>query len=73
MGLGAYVRYRAAELAAFSQWKMMGAGEYVCALEPCTVHETPRSQLRREGRLKVLEPGEEVHYLLEVGVTTLGK
>jgi len=73
MGLGAYVRYRAAELPALSQWKMMGAGEYVCALEPCTVHETPRSLLRREGRLKLLEPGEEVHYLLEVGVTTLGK
>jgi hypothetical protein len=68
LGLGVYVRYRAAELPAFSQWKMVGAGEYVCALEPCTVHETPRSLLRREGRLRFLEPGEEAHYDLELGV-----
>ena len=68
LGLAAYVRYRAAELPAFSQWKMMAAGEYVCALEPCTVHETPRSVLRREGRLQYLDPGQEIHYLLELGV-----
>ncbi|HNS50225.1 MAG TPA: aldose 1-epimerase family protein [Anaerolineae bacterium] len=72
LGLSAYVRYRAAELPAFSQWKMMGAGEYVCALEPCTVHETPRSALRREGRLALLDPGEEIHYRVELGVTRSG-
>ncbi len=65
---GAYLRYRAAELPAFSEWKMMGAGEYVCGLEPCTVHETPRSQLRQEGRLRMLAPGEEAHLYLEFGV-----
>ena len=69
LNFGAYVRYRAAELPALSQWKMMGAGDYVCALEPCTVHETLRATLRREGRLRYLEPGEEVHYVVELGVS----
>jgi hypothetical protein len=67
---GAYVRYRAAELPALAQWKMMNAGEYVCALEPATNHETPRTVLRERGQLKHLAPGEEVQYWLELGVTT---
>jgi hypothetical protein len=67
---GGFVRYRAAELPAFTQWKNMGSGEYVCALEPCTVHETPRAVLRRSGKLQMLAPGEEIHYHLELGVTS---
>ncbi len=68
MGFGAYVRYRAAELPYFAHWKLMDAGNYVCALEPANQWETPRKTLRDEGRLRFLEPGEEVHYHLEIGV-----
>jgi hypothetical protein len=68
LGFGGFVRYRAAELPALAQWKMMGAGDYVCALEPATNHETPRAQLRERGQLRQLEPGEEVNYSLELGV-----
>jgi hypothetical protein len=68
--IGIYLRYHAAELPALTQWKMMGAGEYVCGLEPCTVHESSRAVLRREGHLKFIAPGEEVHYFLEIGVLT---
>ncbi len=68
LNFGAYVRYRAAELPCFAQWKMMGAGDYVCALEPANYWETPRHQLRAEGRLRFLQPGEEVHYRLAIGV-----
>jgi hypothetical protein len=66
---GAYVRYRAAELPYFAHWKLMDAGNYVVALEPANQWETPRKTLRDEGRLRFLEPGEEVHYHLEIGVT----
>jgi hypothetical protein len=69
MGFGAYVRYRAAELPYFAHWKLMDAGNYVCALEPANQWETPRKKLRDEGRLRLLEPGEEVHYHVEIGVT----
>jgi hypothetical protein len=64
---GAYIRYRADELPYLAQWKMMGAGDYVCALEPANQWETPRHKLREEGLLPYLAPGEEVHYRLELG------
>jgi hypothetical protein len=68
LNCGAYVRYRAAELPCLSQWKMMGAGDYVCALEPENVWETPRHKLRAENRLRFLQAGESVQYHLELGV-----
>jgi len=73
LDFGAFVRYRAAELPALAQWKMMGAGDYVCALEPATNHETPRAKLREQGRLKMLVPGEQVNYVLEMGANTAAK
>jgi hypothetical protein len=68
LGFGAYLRYRAAELPCLGQWKMMGAGDYTCALEPATHAENTRRRLRDEGRLRLLRPGEEVRYFIEVGV-----
>ncbi len=67
---GAYLRYRAKELPYLSQWKMMGAGDYVCGLEPGNAWVQPRDQLRQEGRLRVLAPGEAVEYSLEIGALT---
>jgi hypothetical protein len=68
MSFGAYVRYRQAELPCLIQWKMMGAGEYVCGLEPATAWVGGRDEARREGRLRTLEPGEAVEYEVEIGV-----
>ncbi|ACZ43127.1 conserved hypothetical protein [Thermobaculum terrenum ATCC BAA-798] len=70
LGFGAFIRYRAAELPCLAQWKMMGARDYVCALEPANYWETPRHVLREEGRLRFLQPGEEVDYYLEIGALT---
>lgn len=67
LAFGGYVRYRAAELTNFAHWKQLSSGEYVCALEPATYWETPRHELREEGRLRFLQPGESVNYLLELG------
>ncbi len=67
MGFGAFLRYRAKELPCLAQWKMMGARDYVCALEPANYWETPRHVLREEGRLRHLEPGETVEYEIEIG------
>ncbi len=66
---GGYVKWRLAELPYMGQWKLMQAGEYVCALEPANYWETPRRQLREEERLRMLQPGESVEYLLELGAT----
>jgi hypothetical protein len=67
LSFGGFVRYRAAELPCFAHWKQLSSGEYVCALEPATYWETPRHVLREEGRLKFLQPGEQVNYHLELG------
>ncbi|MFN8472603.1 MAG: aldose 1-epimerase family protein [Anaerolineae bacterium] len=67
LGFGAYVRWRAAELPCMGQWKQLSASDYVCALEPANYWETPRHKLRAEGRLRFLQPGEEVRYHVELG------
>lgn len=67
LGFGGYARYRAAELPYFAHWKQLASGEYVCALEPATYWETPRHKLREEGRLRFLQPSEQVSYHLELG------
>ncbi len=67
LNFGASIRYRANELPYLGQWKMLGVGEYVCALEPANQWETPRHLLRAENRLRLLAPGEEVHYRIEIG------
>lgn len=68
LGPGVYVRYRAAELPALTQWKMIQSGVYVCGIEPCTTHEGARQLRRSQGRLRDLAPGEEVSYEVEIGV-----
>ncbi len=67
-GLGAYVRYRQAELPLFTQWKMVGAGTYVTGLEPANCLVEGRDKDRQRGLLQFLEPGESREYLLEIGV-----
>jgi hypothetical protein len=42
----------------FTQWKMMGQGEYVLGLEPGNVPVRNRKVLREEGLLPIIQPGE---------------
>jgi hypothetical protein len=66
--LGAFVRWRAAELPVLAQWKMMGPGEYVCGLEPSTHVMAPtRRELREQGLPRELAPGATVDLQLEIG------
>jgi hypothetical protein len=72
INFGAFVRYRAAELPVLSQWKNTGGGDYLCGLEPATNAEAPRAELRERGELRMLAPGEEVSYSLEIGIASPG-
>jgi hypothetical protein len=65
---GAYLRYHAASLPALSQWKLTRSGLNVCSFEPCTAHEAPRAELRRQGLLRELAPGESVSCEVEIGL-----
>lgn len=67
-GLALYVRFDPDELPYLNQWKMMGEGDYVMAIEPCNSPCTPRSELRAEGLLPMLEPGESRTSRVEIGV-----
>ncbi len=70
-GLGVYVRWNLKELPYFVQWKMMGEGTYVVGVEPTNapLHLT-RQQMREQGLLPLLEPGEQRSFHLEIGVLT---
>jgi hypothetical protein len=70
-GLGVYVRWNLNELPQFVQWKMMGEGIYVVGIEPTNspLHLT-RKEMREQGLLPILQPGEQKVFNLEIGVLT---
>ena len=70
LGLGAYVRFRLAELPHLIQWKMQERGTYVLGLEPANCWVEGRARDRQRGILRFLEPGERVELRLEIGVLT---
>jgi hypothetical protein len=62
------VRFRQRELLRFTEWKMMGEGEYVVGMEPANCGVKGRAEERRAGTLQFLLPGEEkeLHLLVTV-------
>lgn len=66
--IGAFARWRRAELPVLAQWKLMAPGEYVCGLEPSThVMTSTRRELREQGLPRELPPGASVELRLEIG------
>jgi hypothetical protein len=70
LNFGGYLRYHAQQLPAFTQWKMLGAGTYVCGLEPGNAPLVSRRELRERGLLPMLEPGETRLIEIELGAVT---
>lgn len=67
-GLGVYLSYPKSELPYYTQWKMVGEGEYVVGMEPGNCIPEGRESARRRGALKFLKPGEKASFHLEIGV-----
>ncbi len=67
-GLGAYLRFRKDQLPYLVEWKMMGQGEYVVAIEPANCPLAPRDRLRAQGELVMLPPGAAQEFEIEIGV-----
>jgi hypothetical protein len=67
-GFGVALRYPVGPLPHFTEWRMMGEGEYTCGLEPGNCRVLGRAQERAEGRLVTLRPGQSVNYRLEFEV-----
>lgn len=53
------INYDVKEMPFFTQWKMMGKGEYVLGLEPGNCTPDGRDVMRKNGTLKCLQPGEK--------------
>jgi hypothetical protein len=67
-GLGLSLRYHTASLPFLNEWKMLNEVDYVVGFEPVNVKIVNRSILRAEGRLPMLEPGEQREMDIEIGV-----
>lgn len=59
---GLVMRFDAASLNHFTEWKMMGTRDYVLGLEPGNCHPDGRSKMRAEGALKFLKQNDRVTY-----------
>jgi hypothetical protein len=63
--LGVALRFDLRALPNFTQWKMMGEGEYVMGLEPCNCLVEGRVATREAGMLERLAPGEVREFKIE--------
>lgn len=71
LGQGLIIRFDPTQLPCFTQWKMMGRGEYVMGLEPGNCYPEGRAEERRQGRLQMIAPGEERHFSLRFDFVTM--
>lgn len=67
-GLGAYIKFDGRALPYLNEWKMMGEGDYVAALEPCNAPCENRAALRAKGLLPFLAAGATQELRVEIGV-----
>jgi len=67
-GLGVCMKFDRDALPYLNEWKMMGEGDYVAALEPCNAPCENRGALRQKGLLPFLAPGEVQEIRVEIGV-----
>ena len=62
LSVGLTMNFNAADLDGFTEWKMMGVRDYVLGLECGNCYPDGRDEMRRNGMLKFLRPGEKKKY-----------
>ncbi|MCD9020420.1 aldose 1-epimerase family protein [Cohnella silvisoli] len=65
-GLTVELGWNAETLPRLVQWRMPGAGVHVLGLEPSNCWTKGRAEERKNGTLRIMEPGEAIHYELEL-------
>jgi hypothetical protein len=65
-GLAVEIAYDGRAMPSLFQWQYFQAGNYVVALEPCSVHAGSRADWRRRGELRILQHGEQIDYRLDI-------
>jgi galactose mutarotase-like enzyme len=71
VGMSVTLKFNTAQLPCFTEWKMMGSGDYVLGLEPGNVPAKNRVMLRNENILPSLEPGETRINIIEVELSDI--
>jgi len=66
--LGMAISFDAKQLNYFTEWKMMGIRDYVLGLEPGNCHPDGRAQMKKEGKLTIIKPGESISYEVEISM-----
>lgn len=66
--LGVRIRYKKDTLPYLIEWKNMGNGDYVIALEPANCYPQGRSCIRKNGMLQLLAPFEKREFEVELQV-----
>jgi hypothetical protein len=66
LGVALDIKFNTKQLPYFTEWKMMGQGDYVLGLEPGNVPAKNRVALKEEKILPFLNPGESVTNIIEV-------
>ena len=62
---GLDITFDSGNLNCFTEWKMMGEGDYVLGLEPGNCLPEGRVRARENNRLETLAPGaEKVHHII---------
>ncbi len=67
-GLGLSIKFNKNNLPFLNEWKMMGKGEYVVAVEPTNAPVRGRETERKEGYLRFIEPGQEIKNRIEIEI-----
>jgi hypothetical protein len=67
-GLGVYLKYEKNQLKNFTEWKQLGEGDYVAAMEPCNAPPIGRAKARQTGILEFIKPGEKRNFDIELGI-----
>jgi len=60
------IRFDPKQLDCFTEWKMMGVRDYVLGLECGNCYPDGRDAMRKQGRLKLVKPGESLTYRVKV-------
>ncbi|MBY0758299.1 DUF4432 family protein, partial [Sellimonas caecigallum] len=54
------------KLDSFTEWKMMGVRDYVLGLECGNCYPDGRDQMRKQKRLKFVEPEQKLDYTVQI-------
>ncbi len=65
-GVGLAIRWDASQIPYMTEWKMMGERDYVLGLEPCISKLEGRAELRKNGALQFIKPGETRRFEINV-------